>query len=300
MRAAEELEYEPNHAASALRRGQTNLIGLVVGNIMEPFFAELIRVVSEEARSRGYALLVADNEYRTDIELEQLKVFTSQRVAGLILRSGFGPPNLAYLKRMQLRGTVIVEVDYTFDDSPFGHVLLANREAVFEGVAYLHDLGHERIAALASFDADVTPEERSHAFVDAMESFDLAIPREYTRVVSLLDSKAAYDFTMDLMRLPTPPTALFALNGNQAIGAFRALRDLGKKVPEDVSLLAFDDYAWTTVVDPPLDVFRQPVEEMGRTAMADVVEAIESKTVSGLPRRRFAGKLIKRGSCAAA
>jgi LacI family transcriptional regulator len=159
--AVNELYYEPNQTAGALRRGRSKTIGLMVGNIVEPFFAELTRSIAKAVRSRGYALLVADNEYQSDIELQHLRTFAGHRVAGLILRSAFGQPHLDYLQRMQSRGTSIIEIDYAFPGSPFGSVLLANDQAVREAVGYLHGLGHRRIATLATYDPVQTPEERS-------------------------------------------------------------------------------------------------------------------------------------------
>ncbi len=294
-RSVDELRYEPNHTAGALRRGRSDTIGLMVGNIVEPFFAHLTRVVAREVRSRGYALLVADNEYRSDIELQHLKIFVGQRAAGIILRSGFGTPNLDYLEQMAARGTAIVQVDYFFPDSPFGHVMLANTQAVREGVTYLHGLGHRRIAALATYDAIQTPEERSQAFPEALAAVGLSVPDDYRGVVSLADDEAVYRLTTRLMGLAQPPTALFALTGNQGMSAYRALRDIGLRVPTDVSLLTFDNYAWTSLVDPQVDVIEQPVEEMGLAAVEAVIKGIEH---GGPVRKRFPGRLIRRGSCA--
>jgi LacI family transcriptional regulator len=298
QKAIADLGYEPNHTAGALRRGYSSTIGLMVGNIVEPFFAQLTRSIARETRAKGFALVVADNEYRPDLELSQLQMLSGHRVAGLILRSAFGEPPLDYLLRMRERGTHIIEIDYAFSTSPFGHVLLDNRGAVEAGVRYLHDLGHTRIAALAAYDPVLNPEERSLAFPGALASVGLSENAEYRRVLSLLDDNAAYQLTMDLMRLPDRPTALFALTGNQAMGAFQALRDLGLRIPEDISLLTFDNYPWTSLVQPALDVIEQPVDAMGSAAVRELIQAIEGGGATEMPRLRLPGKFIRRGSCA--
>jgi LacI family transcriptional regulator len=293
------LEYEPNQTAGALRRGHSATIGLMVGNIVEPFFAQLTRSVARALRGKGYALIIADNEYQTEIELPQLRMFAGHRVAGLILRSAFGEPPRDYLRRLQEHGTFIIEIDYAFADSPFGHVLLDNRAAVEDGVRFLHGLGHRRIAALAAYDPLLNPEERSLAFPEALAAVGLAERPEYRQVLSLLDDGAAYRFTRQLMALPEPPTALFALTGNQCMGAFQALRDLDLRIPGDVSLLTFDNYPWTRLVDPPIDVIEQPVDAMGVAAVEALVAAIERGDPAAIPRRRLPGTFIRRGSCAA-
>lgn len=295
QRAVTELNYEPDQVAATLRRGQGHTVGLIVGNIVEPFFAGLTRTIGKALRQEGFTLLVADNEYDVTNELEQLKAFSGLRIAGLILRSGYGTPNLDYLRRMQTRGTAVVEVDYIFPGSPFSHVMLDNKGCVRSGVAYLASLGHKRIASLGTFHETILPDERTLAFPEAMGELGLSLPREYQRVIYPTPGDA-YRLTNELMRLPEPPTALFSTTGNLALGAFQALKELGLEIPDDVSLLSFDDYPWTQVVEPATDVIAQPVEAMGEAAARLVVQEIKNP---GRPpeRLRLSGTLIERGSC---
>ncbi len=295
-RAVAELNYEPDQLAAALRRGQSHTVGLIVGNVVEPFFAQLIRTVGKAVREEGYTLLVADNEYNTANELEQLKAFSGHRVGGLILRSGYGESNLDYLRRLQARGTAVVELDYFFPGSPFSHVMLDNEGCVRDGVSYLASLGHTRIAALGTFHETILPDERTAVFPRLMREAGLPLPRAYQRVIHPTPDNA-YLLTKELMRLSEPPTALFATTGNLAHGAFRALKELRLNIPEDVSLLGFDDYSWMTLVEPAVDVIEQPVDAMGEAAAALVLREIESPN-SPVERRRFSGRLIRRGSCA--
>lgn len=294
--AISKLNYEPDQLAAALRRGQSNTLGLIVGSIVEPFFAQLIRTVSKAVRARGYTLLVADNEYNTANELEQLKAFYGHRVAGLILRSGYGTPNLDYLRRLQARGTAVVEIDYFFPGSPFSHVMLDNEGCVRAGVNYLASLGHTRIAGLGTYHQTILPDERTWAFPRVMREVGLTLPKMYRRVIHPT-SQDAYLLTKELMGLAEPPTALFLTTGNVATGAFRALKELHLRIPDDVSLLSFDNYPWTSLVDPAIDVIEQPVDEMGEAAAALVLREID--TPEGPPEHlRFAGRLLRRGSCA--
>lgn len=304
-RAVETLHYEPDQIASALRRGHSRTVGLIIGSIVEPFFATLTRTIGDAVRARGYNLIVADSEYEAELELRHLKEFSGYRVAGLILRSGYGEPNLAYLERMQARGTAIVEIDYIYPGSPFSHVMLDNRAGVFEGVRHLHALGHRRIAALGAYHPRINPEERSLSFVEALRALGLEPRQEYMRAIRFTQ-REAYELSHHLLSLDEPPTALFALTGSVAIGAFRAIRERGLRVPEDVSLLAFDNYEWTALVEPGIDVIEQPVGAMGLAAVETLFRTIDDASHSPaghgseslVMRQRFAGKLIRRGSCA--
>lgn len=297
QQAIQDLKYEPDQVASTLRSGQSRTIGLIVGDIVEPFFAELIREVAGEVQRRGYALLIADNEYRAELELEHLKNMNGYRIGGLIVRSGYGDASLAYLHQMQAQGVAIVEIDYIHPGSPFSHVMLDNRQGVRDGVAYLKGLGHRRIAPVGTYHETIIPEERSRCFLEVMREAGLSVPEEFRRVIRFTEAEA-HSLTHELMALSEPPTALFAFTGNVGMGAYRALRERGLRIPEDVSLLTFDNYTWTSLVDPPIDVIEQPTKEMGLGAVDILFEAIQKKGEQEVVRRRFSGRLIKRCSVA--
>jgi LacI family transcriptional regulator len=296
--AIAQLEYEPDETAASLRRGKNRTVGLVVGSIVEPFFAQLARTIAESIRPLGYALILADSDYKSDLEMEALKQMHGNRVSGLIIRSGYGKSTLEYLERMRRSGTFILEIDYRHEDGPFSWVLLDNRRCLFEGVHYLADLGHTRIAAIGAYDPLMHNEERTKYFTEAMKAHNLSIPQEYVRVIAL-NEREAYDLTLYLMQLPKPPTALFAFNGSSALGAYRALRELELHIPRDVSLLSFDNYTWTSLVNPALDVFEQPVEDMARAAARMVLAAVAEGAPAEPVRLTFPARLLKRGSCAA-
>lgn len=296
QRAIVELDYEPDQIAAALRRQQNRTIGMIVASIVQPFFALLTRAVGQAVRERGYTFILADSEYRVDHELELLRNFYGNRVAGIIVRSGYGEPNLGYLRRIQRSGIRIVEIDHIYPDSPFAHVMLDGKGTVETGVRHLMSFGHTRIAAIGDYHPTLNPDERSAAFPEVMAAAGLPLPDTYRYPVPP-DERAAYEATKQLMNLPLPPTALFPLNGSMAMGTYRALKNLGVRIPQDVSLVAFDDYPWTSLVDPGIDVLEQPIEEMGRTAAKILFDAIDQDRFA-TERRRFSARLIVRGSCA--
>jgi LacI family transcriptional regulator len=295
-----ELGYEPNETAGALRRGRNRAIGLIVGDILGFFFAALTRAVGRATRAAGFSLLIADNEYRADVELADLRAFNSHRISGLILRSAYGSGNYDYLRRMAERGTVIVEIDYFHPHSPFHHVMLDNASATAEGVRYLRDLGHERIAGVGLEEGVRHPDERTDGFVAAARSAGLALHDAWNPKVvrsgAATADEHAYQATRRALLVTPRPTAIFALTGGSAVGALRALQDLRVAVPGEVSLLGFDHDRWTTVVTPPLDVLEQPIGEMGRTAVEIVLDAL-ARPCGATVRRRFQARLVMRGSC---
>ncbi|GGJ46811.1 LacI family DNA-binding transcriptional regulator [Deinococcus roseus] len=295
MQAVAELQYEPDLTASALRKGKNNTIGLLVADILEPFFAEMAREIGWGLRNSGYGLLLADNEYHSEIELNNLKHLAGQRVSALIIRPSYGPGNREYLLKMQEKGTYIIEVDHHLEDSPFDYIMLNHEQCVRIGLEHLWSLGHTRIAGLGTFDARLYPEWRAYHFKHLMEERGLQIPPEFQRMVHYSEQDA-YDYTHYLLSLPEPPTAIFAFNGSEAIGAHRAIEDAGKSIPQDVSLLAFDNYPWTARVKPGIDVIEQPIRQMARLLVEQVLSSIAGRHTP--VHLLLPGKLIVRGSCA--
>lgn len=292
--AVQALDYEPDQRAGSLRGGHSRTVGLIVASIIEPFFAEFARAAGRTLAAAGYTLIISENEYGAVRELTELQRLYGQRVAGIMLRAGYGHESREYLRRLTARGLHLLEFDYTPPGSPYPSFMLDNAGAMEEAVRYLHGLGHERIAALGTYDPQIHPESRSQAFPRIMAGLGLSVPPEYQRV-TLLTENTAYRLTHELMALGTPPTAIIALTGTEGIGAFRAVRERGWRIPDDLSLITFDNYPWTSLVTPPVTVLEQPVGEMATAAAQGMISLMGGATVSS---RVFPARLIPRLSCA--
>lgn len=292
--AVQTLEYEPDQRAGSLRGGQSRTVGLIVASVVEPFFAEFARVAGRTLAAAGYTLIISENEYSAAREVTELQRLYGQRVAGIILRPGYGDESRDYLRRLAGRGVHLLEFDYVPPGSPYPGLMLDNERAMEEAVRHLHGLGHERIAALGTYHPQIHPETRSKAFPQIMAGLGLTVPAEYQRV-TLLTEETAYRLTHELMALSTPPTAIIALTGTEGIGAFRAIRERGWRIPDDLSLVTFDNYPWTSLVTPPITVLEQPVGEMAVSAARGMISLIGGEAVSS---RVFPAKLISRLSCA--
>lgn len=288
------LDYEPDQRAGSLRGGQSRTIGLIVASIIEPFFAEFARAAGRTLAAAGYTLIISENEYSAVRELTELQRLYGQRVAGIMLRSGYGHESRDYLRRLTGRGLKLLEFDYTTPGSPYPSVMLDNAGAMEDAVRHLHGLGHERIAALGTYHPQIHPETRSQAFPRIMAGLGLTVPAEYQRV-TLLTEDTAYRLTHELMALGTPPTAIIALTGTEGIGAYRAIRERGWHIPDDISLITFDNYPWTSLVTPPITVLEQPVGEMAVAAAQGMLSLIAGTPIMS---RVFPARLIPRPSCA--
>lgn len=296
QQAIDQLHYEPDQRAGSLRGGQSNTVGLIVGSILEPFFAQFARTAAHELTRSGYTLILSENEYSARRELDELRRLYGQRVAGIMLRAGYGSESREYLGRLAARGVSVVEFDYTPPHSAYPSVMLDNAGAMHAAVKSLYDRGHRRIAALGTYHPTIHPEERSRTFPEAMNTLGLTVPPEYQRV-TLLNEDTAYDLTHDLLNLPAPPTALIALTGTQAIGAYRAIRERNLRIPHDLSLITFDNYPWTALVDPPITVVEQPAQDMAVATVRQMIALLEGRPLPTL-HEVYPARLIERGSVA--
>jgi LacI family transcriptional regulator len=215
--AIEALHYEPDQLASALRSGRSTTLGLVIGSIVEPFFAELTRTIVHDVRGRGFSVIVADNEYRDDVEAAHLRSFYGNRVAGLILRSAYGSTNLDYVLRMQRAASPWWRSTASSPAARLPHVMLDNVGAVDEGVAHLVAHGHRRIAALSSYHPQLNADERVQRFPEALARHGLTLPAAYVSQTAPTEWDA-HAATLRVMRLDEPPTAIFATTGSMAAG----------------------------------------------------------------------------------
>lgn len=261
--AAEQLDYRPNLTASNLRRSdrRTGMVGLLVDDVANPFFADIHRGVEEVARERGVAVMAASLDRRDDLEAEIVRTFASRRVDGLLLVPT--ARDQAYLATELRSGWPIVCVDRVPAGVDVDAVLADNHEASMAALGHLIGAGHRRIGVLCDETTLMTARERLRGYHDAMTAAGLPVTASWIRadVPSLERSDDAVE---QMMTGPDAPTAIFAAQNYVTMGACRALHRLG--LEHDVALVGFDDFAMADVLDPGVTVVAQDARRMGRMA----------------------------------
>ncbi|GGJ36118.1 LacI family DNA-binding transcriptional regulator [Deinococcus roseus] len=295
LQAIKELDYEPDLTARALRQGHTLNVGFLVPDLVEPFSAQLAQEVSVRLQHTPHILLLANSSHQPDLERHNLKRFSGQRISALIIRPSYGSGNLDYLLKMKDKGTYIIEVDHHLPDSPFDHVMLDHEQAIRLGLDHLTALGHTRIACLSTPSREGLLAGRTLMFEREMAARGIPVPPLY-REINRHSTEDAYRFTRHLLGLPDPPTALFVLGGLELLGVHQGIQDAGLSVPGDISLLAFDEDAWTSRMKPGIDGIEQPVGMIGETLVRQVLKNTPAP-VEPL-QLKLPGRLIQRGSCA--
>lgn len=277
-RAVEALDYHPDSLARSLRVRRTKTIGVTMPQIASPFFAEVLRGVEEEAKQRDYSILICDSASDPDLEQRLLNSLVARRVDGILLASA--DPYFSAYKLARNRVPMVF-----FDRLPAGcrgpAVLVNNAEGAFEAIRYLINLQHRRIAIITGPLAISTAAERVEGFRNAMGAAGLPVLDGYLRCGEFR-LEGGYRCTLEMMKLNPRPTALFATNYEMTLGTLRAIRELGIKCPEEVSVLGFDDFvmgadgfSWTTMFSPQPTTVAQPSYDIGREAVKLLLRKIE-------------------------
>ena len=284
--AVRAVEYTPHGVARSLRLGHTRSIGLIVGDILNPFFTSLAKAVEARAAALGYMVILANSDEDPAKELSLIRVLLEHRVAGILLApSGYDTKYLASLT--DLVRVPLVLVDRPLPGSAFDAVVVDNRRAARMVTDYLVRLDHRRIAIVIGRQHLWTTEQRVQGYRDGLRGAGI---RESLDIELVADSQieTAYEATQRLLSLTNVPTAIFAANNLMMLGALEAILDMGFDCPGRISLAGIDDFVWSSAIRPRLTTVSQPIEEMGRRAVERLLERVARKTDG----KRLAGKLI--------
>ncbi|MEU5878926.1 LacI family DNA-binding transcriptional regulator [Spirillospora sp. NPDC047279] len=291
LAAVAELAYRPNAVARSLRTDATRTIGLIIGDILNPFFTELARAVEDEARVTGYSVVIGNADERPERQDHYVRTLLEQRVDGLLLCP---TAEITPLVRDAVAdGTPLVFLDRTLPGLDVPTVRADGTAAIGELIAHLTRLGHRRIAFISGPALLSTGRDRTAAFVAAMAGHGLPVRDEYLEAGDF-QAASGRASAARLLALPEPPEVIFAGDNLMALGALDEIRARGLRIPADVALASYDDLPWFTHVDPPITAIDQPVQELGRLAVRGLAERIGGRPADPVV---LAARLVVRRSC---
>lgn len=290
--AVERCGYIHNTLARSLASGRTNTLGVAIPAITNPYFADTLQGIEAAAVERGYTLLFADPRDLPDHEFTVVSNLHQHRVDGIILAPSADPSRtVRYLAEHDV-STVLA--DRILGDG-YDQVSAENTESTAELVDHLAELGHHRIGFVAGIDGLSTTGERLTGYRDGLRRNDIDADPELCREGSSA-SETARLATEALFALPQPPTAVITANNAMTIGTMQGLRDLGLRVPDDVALVAFDDFPWADLFAPRLTVVAQPTAEIGAEAVRLLLDRLDDPRRTPV-ERRLESRFVHRDSC---
>ena len=286
------LGYVPDATARHLRQQASKSIGVLVSDLSNPFYAGLAAGISQQARRRQYTMMLADDGGSPVVEAEVAETFVALRVAGVIV-TPISAEISTYLARQRIP---VVEVDRQFSAGVCDAVVVDNAAAARTVTAQLLDLGHRRIALVIDEMHWTTGRDRLAGFRAAFGA--AGVPLDESLVVTAgWDVAAARIEAHKLLSSPAPPTAVFAANNVLAEAVWRAAAELGIAIPEQLSLVAFDDVAWMSLVRPGVTAVAQDAVALGEAAIAQLAERIQSP-LAPVRTVLLSATVISRGSTA--
>lgn len=290
LAAVLELGYKPNLAARALRTNRIDVVGLVVPDITNPFFAQLAKCIEAEAAKRDHSVMLANSHDDAETERKQISALLDRAPRGLIVVAASDTGALGYSTNVP-----IVSLDRRFEDFPL--VSTDHSDGSARIADHLHALGHQRIAYIAGPQNTEVGCTRKEGFVSRIEELN----RNGGNIcLTVLEGRFDYESGEEIGRAiltdssDARPTAIAAASDQLAIGVLRAARDLRLEVPADVSVTGFDDIELAALVVPRLTTIRQPTDMLAKCAVEYIFQA-NSEPVE----RALKGEIIIRGSTCA-
>lgn len=279
LQAARELNYHPNTIARGMKEQRTRTIGLVVGNIMNPFFSTIVRAVEDVVSRHGLNVIVCNTDEDPKKELAHAKTLFERRVDGLIVASTvFGNPGaLKAVKTYYGRQIPTVFVDRSILGIPAPAFFSDNVEGAYKATEHLIALGHRRIGVIVGKRLLTTMAGRIQGYKNALNHFNVAFD-EALIMDSAVDTdvgvEGGYAAALRLLQRQNRPSALLVMNNLLVVGTLRALKEVQVQVPRDLSLIAWDDFELAEHLTPPLTMVDQPTYTMGSLAAEQLMKAV--------------------------
>ena len=293
LEAADDLGYVPNQIARSLRTRQTKMVGLLIGDVENSFYSVIAKNVESVAKDAGYHVVLCNSDDDPEIEREYLKLLEAMRVDALVVTPT--SKNRRYLARLLDKGLVIVQVDRRVDGLAADAILVDNESGAASAVSHLIEAGHSEIGILTGELAVPTARQRLAGYERALKEHGIPIREELVKTGSFHREHAIEDAT-DLIRARPAPTAIFAANNILAEASLIALGQHGLRVPRDVSIVAFDDVQWMSMVEPSMTAVRQPIADMARSAAELVLRRLREGREGPPSTIVFRTQLVERNS----
>jgi LacI family transcriptional regulator len=274
LEAAKELDYRPNQLARGLRLKKTHTIGLVVPDISNPFFAHVTRMIQKNAYEYGYSMIVCNTDEDINTEIEQIYLLRGKGVDGYIIMP-VGVENDHIVELIEFDKPLVL-LDRCFDKLETNSVIVDNYTGSYNATKYLIDKGHTRIAIIQGLINTSTNSDRVMGYKKALKDHGIAVDKKLI-VGNDFRKENGYIETKLLLASPNPPTAIFTMSDLITLGALQAIKESDFKIPDNVSVISYDDIDFAPFFESPLTAVRQPKETMGKVAVKLLIEDIKLK-----------------------
>lgn len=269
-KAIKKLNYQPNVLAKGLKEGRTKTLALIIPNIQNPFFPAVTRGVEDIAQENGYTLILSNTDESLQQEKEYIQKLSQRWVDGFILASAAsGSKHIQHLKKHIIPTVLLARAL----ESQFDTVVVDNRQGGYMGIEYLLDKGHSRIALILGSLSIQLYKDRYAGCCEALA--ENGVQLESSQVIRGVSGiEGGYSAMKKILGGGSRPTAVFCSSDPQALGAMRAIQEMGLAIPKDISVLGFDGLDISSMVFPALTTVEQPLYDLGKRAAQLVIGRI--------------------------
>lgn len=278
LSVADELNYRPNRFAKGLRSSNTSTLGVIVTDISNPFFSAVLKGVEAAAGKQDYSLIFEDTDESYDMEQSAIQTMLNEQLDGLLITP------------IQTNGKTILDLKQTnlpfvllgryFEDLETNYVATNDVKGAYQATEHLIERGNEKIAFLNGPNYISSSKERLEGYQKAMKAHDLPVPDSFIADKSVTTMSGGYEAAKELISRSPRPTAIFCFSDFVALGAVKAAREAGLKIPQNLSVVGYDDICFSTCLEVPLTTVRIPKRELGAkaaNALMDIVAGNESE-----------------------
>jgi LacI family transcriptional regulator len=275
---AEKLNYQPNIVALSLRQSKTNTLGVIIPEIVHFFFSTVISGIEDVAYSAGYNVILTQSNESSQREMTDMKALFNSRVDGMLLSLSRETTNFDHIESMMAKGVPMVFFDRVYDHPNTSKVIVDDLSGAKEATLHLIEQGCKRIAHIeGSPNLEIT-KQRLEGYLEALKEKNIPVDRDLIIPCpdpSIEGGKLAAE---KILAMSNVPDGIFATNDPVAMGAMQAIRAKGLKIPQDIAVVGFSNWLFSSMTDPPLSSVDQPGFEMGQEATKLLIRQIETKS----------------------
>jgi LacI family transcriptional regulator, repressor for deo operon, udp, cdd, tsx, nupC, and nupG len=292
LKAVEELNYSPNILARFLRKMETKTIIVVVPDISNPFFSNILRGIESLAHKNGYLVLLGDTDNGVDQEYKYFDILRQRQVDGMILLTA--RINKKLVEEIAKQYPVVLACEY-LEGSTIPTVSIDNISAARKATEHLIKLNHRRIGMITGPMDIILSRDRLKGYQQAIMQNELEMDYMLVQEGDFF-VESGYNLMMKFFALENPPTAIFASSDEMAVGAIKAAKAQGLNVPKDLAVIGFDDIKLASIFEPSITTIAQPMYQIGHRAMDMLIKLINGETLEK-QQYVFQDKLFIRESC---
>ncbi|MGC9471618.1 MAG: LacI family DNA-binding transcriptional regulator [Bacteroidales bacterium] len=269
---AEKYHYQPDAIALSLRSRQTRTIGVVIPEVVHHFFSSVISGIEDVAYHAGYQVMITQSNENYEREVRSIEALLNSRVDGILVSISKYTNHFHHLKKVLEEGVPLVFFDRACEEMEVDRVVVDDYFGAFRAVEHLIKMGCRRIAHFGSAQLLAIAQQRLHGYINALKEYDLKVDE---RLIIQCDTlPQALKMTGEVLDLPDPPDAIFAINDLTAAGAMKVIKERGLRIPEDIAIVGFTNGQIAHLTDPPLTSVEQHGYDMGREAVRMLLDRL--------------------------